>query len=89
MQDQYGVYYYPNPALKTTRMYVQDIQGVIHFRLYSSENPEIWDRHGWLPLEVVKQAAALYQGGNDPTRLYDENIAKEVLKQAENAEKKQ
>lgn len=82
MQDQTGVYYYPNPALKSTRMYVLEQHGVIHFRLYSSENPEIWERHGWLPLDVVKQAAALYGGENDPTRLYDEAIAREVLRQA-------
>lgn len=87
MHDQHGAYYYPNPAQKTTRMYVQEQDGVIHFRLYSSEDPQIWERHGWLPLEVIKQAASLYAGENDPTRLYDEAIAQEVLRQAKEADK--
>jgi len=88
MQDSRGVYYYPNPAYKSARMYVQELDGVIHFRLYSSENPEIWDRHGWLPLDVVKRAAAMYPGDKDPARLYDENVAREVLRQAAKADDK-
>ena len=82
MQDQRGVYFYPNPALKTTRMYVRESPQGIEFRLYSSENPEIWERHGWITREVVRQAAALYTGANSPLLLYDEEVAREVLRQA-------
>jgi len=89
MHDQRGTYYYPNPAQKTTRMYVKEHDGVIHFRLYSSDDPQIWERHGWLTLEVIKQAAALYSGDNDPTRLYDEAIAREVLRQIQDHSQQQ
>ena len=85
MHDDRGAYYYPNPAQKTTRMYVREENGMIYFRLFSSSSPEIWDRHGWLTLDIIKQAAALYSGENDPTRLYDENIAWEVLRLAAKA----
>lgn len=82
MQDERGLYYYPNPAQRATRMYVRLNDGAIEFRLYNSQAPEIWERHGWLPLEVVKQAAALYQGEKDPTSLYDEKVARNLLESA-------
>ncbi len=82
MQDKQGVYYYPNPVQKTTRMYVREQGGELEFRLYSSEDPQIWERHDWLTLDVVKQAAGMYQGENSPLMLYDEQVAREVLRQA-------
>lgn len=82
MRDPRGYYYYPNPAYKTTRMYVRKIHDEIQFRLYSSENPDVWDRHGWLSMEVLSQAAALYQGNANPLGLYDLNVATALLKEA-------
>lgn len=86
MKDARGYYYYPNPVLKTTRMYVQRAEGRpdgdIQFRLYSDENPEIWERHGWLSLDVLRQAAALYEGQANPLALYDANVAAALLKDA-------
>lgn len=84
MHDERGAYYYPNPAQKSTRMYVRRIGGVLHFRLYNSQVPEIWERHGWIAKDVVRQAATLYSGDKDPTALYDEVVAEQVLLQAEN-----
>ncbi len=83
MQDHRGVYYYPNPAEKTTRMYVRlspSTPNVIEFRLYSSENPDIWERHEWIPREVVEAAAKQYTNPErDPLALYDESVARALL----------
>jgi hypothetical protein len=46
--------------------------------------PEIWERHGWLDMDMIKRAAEMYQGksGDDPLKLYDINVAMAVLKDA-------
>ncbi len=82
MQDDRGVYYYPNPAMKTTRMYVREQDGALEFRLFSSEDQHIWERHQWLPLSVIQEAVQQYSGDKDPLLLYDEQVAREVLRQA-------
>ncbi|MGE4299011.1 MAG: hypothetical protein AB7E47_13370 [Desulfovibrionaceae bacterium] len=83
MKDERGNYYYPNPAQKRTRMYVRKNFGVIEFRLYSPDNPEIWERHGWLAMDVVRAAAALAvkEGKGDAAlALYDERVAVALLR---------
>jgi hypothetical protein len=87
MHDDRGVYYYPNTALKTTRMYVREQDGALEFRLFSSEDPQIWERHQWLPLSVIQEAARQYPGDKNPLLLYDEQVAREVLRQAREKEK--
>lgn len=86
MKDERGVYYYPNPNLKTTRMYVRkNAGGVIEFRLWSSDNPEIWDRHQWLSLDVIREALKLRTssgGDSAPSQLYDERVAEGLLLEA-------
>lgn len=83
MHDDKGHYYYPNPADKQVRMYVRESEetpGDVEFRLFSAVNPEIWERHPWLPRQVVIEAAKMYdKPDRDPLGLYDEAVAKALL----------
>ncbi len=82
MKDNKGLYYYPNPASKQERMYVRMNDGAIEFRLWNSQNPEIWERHGWLDMSIIQRAAAMQQqrGGKAPLEIYDLDSAKFLLK---------
>lgn len=88
MQDERGVYYYPNPHHRSVRMYVKREAGSITFRMYSSEEAAVWEKHGWVPHEAIAQAAALYENegrgkADGPLSLYDLNVAEAVLIEAE------
>ena len=48
MKDNRGLYYYPNPLNKTFRTYVKKEQGEFFFRLWSSEDPQLWEQHEWI-----------------------------------------
>jgi len=83
MKDDRGFYYFHSLQTRDTRMYVRENDGLIEFRLWSRENPEVWERHGWLPFEAVAQAADLYKErgtGRNPLALYDLAVAKRLLK---------
>lgn len=84
MKDKLGLYYYPTLQDRTSRMYVREREGEVEFRLYSSANPQVWEQHGWLPYEAVKQAAELYKEERSPERnplgMYDLDVARRVLK---------
>lgn len=83
MKDDRGLYYYPSMQSKNTRMYVRENNGQIEFRLWSSEQPEAWDKHQWLPMDVIKEAAKLYkEKGTDrnPLALYDLDVATRLIK---------
>lgn len=64
-------------------MYVQETDGMIHFRLWNADEPKLWDEHKWIPHEAIKQATAMYEQKNDfnPNQAYNLDIAKEVLKE--------
>ena len=81
MKDQLGQYYHPDMRDRQTRMYVRKNHGVVEFRMWNANHPEIWEKHGWLPYEVIQQAADLYQGTTSTSLdLYDPAIAKALLK---------
>jgi hypothetical protein len=81
MKDDRGLYYYPNPLKKNFRMYVKEVDGEINFRMWNSEDPELWAEHGWVPYSAIKQASEIYQGGNfDPKYAYDIELARALLK---------
>lgn len=83
MQDDRGCYYYPFPNDKKIRMYVRKAQGQIEFRLWNSEDAMIWDKHSWISMEAIRQAAALYDSNKpDPLKLYDLQVAEAVLRDA-------
>lgn len=82
MQDEMGVFYYPYPNNKKTRMYVKKSEGAIYFRLWNREIPELWDEHGWMPYDAIMAAASMYKkgaGNFDPRKAYDIDVAKALL----------
>ena len=83
MKDDRGKYYYPFPQNKKVRMYVQEEGGSVYFRLWNSDDIQLWDDHGWIPYEAIKQAQAMYEEKNDfnPNQAYDLETAKAVLKE--------
>ncbi len=81
MRDPKGTYYYPDPGNKKERMYVRENEGSIEFRLWNQDYPEVWTRHGWLDLDIVKRAAAMYADKKkNPLKLYDLDVARSLLK---------
>ena len=64
-------------------MYVQEKEGMIHFRLWNSDDSKLWEEHGWIPYEAIQQAAAMYKQKNDfnPNDAYNPDIAKALLKE--------
>ncbi|WP_462325185.1 hypothetical protein [Desulfoplanes sp.] len=82
MKDDKGIYYYPDPSSKQERMYIRDNDGVIEFRLWSGRSPEVWDRHGWLDMDIIQRAAQMQKdrGGKTPMEIYDLDTATFLLK---------
>ena len=84
MKDERGLYYYPFPRNQKVRMYVRARDGVIWFRLWNSDDAGLWDEHGWVPFEAVKQAQAIYDGDAfDPAQAYDLQVAKRLIEENE------
>ena len=83
MKDDRGKYYYPFPQNKKVRMYVQEEDEEVFFRLWNSDDPGLWDEHGWIPYEAIKQAETMYDRKKDfkPDEAYDLEIARAVLKE--------
>ncbi len=83
MKDEKGLYYFPFPHNKKARMYVRESEGDVFFRLWNSDDPEMWVAHGWTPYEAIVQAAAMYKGGGDfdPKSAYDMNMAKALIEE--------
>lgn len=83
MRDEQGVYYLPNPQNRRIKMYVRlAANGQIEFRMDNADVPEIWQKHGWMPMQAVKQAAAMYKEKGreaNPLAFYDEVVARAVL----------
>jgi len=63
-------------------MYVVKQGEEICFRLWNSDDPKLWEEHGWIPYEAIKQAQSMYEKKNafDPVKAYDFEIAAELLK---------
>lgn len=81
MQIPQGTYYYPNPKNKKERMYVRYNQGVIEFRLWNQDHPHIWDKHGWIDMDIIRRAVKLYENtSQNPLELYDLEVARALLK---------
>ena len=84
MKDKRGLYYYPSLQTRETKMYVRENQGSIEFRLWSDENPVIWNKHEWLPYDVILDAAEEYKARStdrNPLALYDMDVAKQLIKE--------
>jgi hypothetical protein len=80
MKDDRGIYYYPFPQNHQVRMYVREAENTLWFRLWSEADPALWEDHGWLPWEAVRQAMALRTPKDfDAKRAYDPEVARAVL----------
>lgn len=85
MQDQEGLYYYPYPGNKRIRMYVREQDGNIEFRLSNADYPEIWERHGWLDMDIIRRGAEMFaerKSKSDPLKIYDLETARYLLREA-------
>lgn len=90
MKDQLGLYYHPQPGNTKARVYVRrGADNGIEFRLWQQDHPEVWEKHQWLPSDIIRSAATIYKHsgrsneGANPMLLYDENVAKALLAEEE------
>ncbi len=88
MKDERGVYYHPEAGDSRSRVYVRrGPDGEVEFRLWQAEQPEVWERHPWLNMALVRNAAAYYRQervhGIDPLKLYDISVARALLHEDE------
>jgi len=83
MKDERGKYYYPFPQNRKVRMYVKEEGDELFFRLWNSDDISLWNDHGWIPYDAIKQAAAMYEQKNDfnPNQAYDLEIARATLEE--------
>ena len=85
MKDDRGLYYYPFPGNRQVRMYVKwgPEHGQIYFRLWNSDDPQLWQQHGWLSEEAITQAARLYSAHErfNPNQAYDPKTARNLLQE--------
>lgn len=84
MKDERGIYYFPSLQDRSLRMYVRrnEDSGQVEFRMFNAQHPEVWDRHGWLPHEVIVKAAQMFrERGSDrnPAALYDLDVAEKLI----------
>jgi len=81
MKIPQGTYYYPDPKNKKERMYVRESQGIIEFRLWHQDHSHIWEKHGWLDMDIIKRAVGMYESSkHNPLELYDLEVARALLK---------
>ncbi len=84
MKDDRGRYYLPFPGNKKVRMYVKPVGDEICFRLWSADDPQMWEEHRWLPYAMIQEAAGMYrrkQSKFDPNQAYDIAVARALLKE--------
>jgi hypothetical protein len=64
------------------RMYVRAMEGEIGFRMWNSDDPQLWEEHGWVPYDAIKQAQKMYEVKDfDPKQAYDIQIARALIKE--------
>lgn len=84
MRDERGLYYHAEAGNPKVRVYVRKGDAGVEFRLWEREHPEVWEKHGWVPYEAIRQASELYRSERNadanPLRLYDLAIASNLLK---------
>ncbi len=62
-------------------MYVRNNQGNIEFRLWHQDHPQIWEKHGWLDMDIIRRAVGMYENKKQsPLQLYDMEVARALLK---------
>ncbi len=84
MKDERGIYYYPELQNKKQRMYVRQNGSDIEFRMWDSEDSNVWENHIWLDMASLKKAADIYSShpnykGRSPLHLYDLQLAQQLI----------
>jgi hypothetical protein len=81
MKDERGTYYHPFPNNKKVKMYVKAAGPAILFRLWNGDDPQMWEKHGWVEYEAIMQASTMYNKGGDfnPDVAYDLDVARMVI----------
>ena len=68
------------------QVYVREQEGSIEFRLANADHPEIWERHGWIDMDIIKRGAKIFKeerkGKADPTAIYDLETAWFLIKES-------
>lgn len=61
-------------------MYVRMTGGGVSFRMWSADDGQLWDAHGWVPYDAIEAARNLYSGkGLDPEKAYDLELARALI----------
>ncbi len=82
MKDNRGYYYHPFPQNKAVRMYVREAGGDFEFRMWSRQDDQLWQEHGWVPYRAILQAQEMYTGkGFDPRQAYDIDLARCLIEE--------
>lgn len=80
MKDERGIYYYPFADNRRVHMYVRESEGVVWFRMWNADDPQLWEQHDWVPYGAILKAADMYTGkAFDPRQAYDIELARGVL----------
>ena len=81
MKDERGLYYLPYPQNPQTRMYVVRRPDDVYFRLWNANDPELWEKHEWVPWGAIQKATQMYNsdGPFDPNKAYDIRVAEALL----------
>jgi len=84
MKDKLGLYYYPFPQNKRVRMYVDQQQGEIVFRMWNEDDTAMWEEHGWVAYTAIKLASKMYAGKEkafNPDNAYDIEAARALIRE--------
>ena len=82
MKDDLGLYYYPFPENKRVRMYVRGGSDAIWFRMWNTDDANLWEEHGWVPYDAIRQAQGIYTGkAFDPRQAYDLDVAGALIEE--------
>ncbi|NNF98671.1 MAG: hypothetical protein HKM93_04780 [Desulfobacteraceae bacterium] len=80
MKDQRGLYYHPNINNKKIRVYVRKTIMGIEFRLWNTDDPQLWKDHGWVPYDAIAQAKTMYRSKSfNPEDIYNLDLATELI----------
>ena len=61
-------------------MYVKRQGNEVCFRLWNQDDPKMWEAHGWVPHEAIRQASNMYEGKKfNPNDAYDIRLARALL----------
>ena len=63
----------------------RDVTGPeVCFRMWNADDPEMWEKHGWVPYGAVQEASGMFKRRDkfDPQRAYDLDLALTLLRES-------